>query len=222
MRQGLTQLINNEDDMVVCCEASGAGEALALVARAAPDLAIVDLSLEGRHGLELIKDLRALHPQLPVLVLSMHDEMIYAERVLRAGARGYIMKQAGGKLLIDALRQVLAGKISVSSQISARILESFAGHPAEAEQSPIQRLTDREFEVFELLGHGRSSREIAAQLNLSIKTVEVHRANVRAKLNLKTGPELVMAAVRWADAEGRSAAPPESRPQKTQRRPPRS
>lgn len=202
MRQGLAQLINHEAGLTVCGEAATTGEAMELIEKKCPDLAIVDLSLQGRNGLELIKDLRARQSTLPVLVLSMHDETVFAERALRAGARGYIMKQAGGKLLIDAIRHVLAGNVYVSPQVSARILESFAGRPGEAARSPIERLTDREFEVFQLLGQGRGTREIALELNLSIKTVEVHRTNARNKLDLKTGAELVNAAIRWTETEG--------------------
>lgn len=204
MRQGLAQLINHETGLAVCGEAASATEALGLIEKQLPDLAIVDLSLQGRNGLELIKDLRARHPAVPVLVLSMHDETLFAERALRAGARGYIMKQAGGKLLVAAIRHVLAGSVYVSPQVSARILEHFAGRPGEAERSPSERLTEREFEVFQLLGQGRSTREIAAKLNLSSKTVEVHRANARNKLNLKTGTELVAAAVRWVETEDKA------------------
>ena len=199
MRQGLAQLINHEAGLTVCGEAASTSAAMGLIAKHPPDLAIVDLALPGRNGLELIKHLRVQQPTLPVLVLSMHDETLFAERALRAGARGYIMKQAGGKLLLDAIRHVLAGNVYVSPQVSARILENFARRPGAAERSPIERLTDREFEVFQLLGHGRSTREIAEELNLSSKTVEVHRANARNKLGLKTGAKLVTAAIRWAE-----------------------
>ena len=158
--------------------------------------------MPDKNGLELIKDIRSLRPELPILVVSMHDEMIYAERVLRAGGRGYIMKQEGGEKFIRAIRQVLAGQIFVSDKMSSRILEIFSGGNKKSENSPVARLSDREFEVFQLIGHGKGTREIAAQLNLSVKTVEVHRANIKEKLNLKTATELVRYAVRWADSEG--------------------
>src|SRR4029077_5835569 len=139
------------------------------------------ISLPDKNGLELIKDVRALCPTAPILVVSMHDETLYAERVLRAGARGYIMKQEGGKKLMAAIRQILGGQIYVSEKMSARILESFSGHRGDAE-SPVTKLSDREFEVFQLIGRGKGTRDIADQLRLSVKTVEVHRANIKKKL----------------------------------------
>jgi len=137
---------------------------------------------------------------LPILVVSMHDESLYAERVLRAGGRGYIMKQEGGKKLMQAIRQVLGGQIYVSERISAKILEGFSGHRADS-QSPVEKLSDREFEVFQLLGQGQGTRQIANRLHLSVKTVEVHRANIRKKLELGTGAELVRYAIRWNEAQ---------------------
>ena len=201
MRQGLAQLINNEADLAVCCEAATAGEALAAIAASPPDLVLADLSLPDKGGLELIKDIQALHPGLPVLVLSMHDEAIYAERVLRAGARGYIMKQEGAAKVMEGIRQVLNGQVCVSEKMSARILDIFSGRRTANSRSPVERLTDREFEVFELLGQGKSSRQIAEQLHLSIKTVEVHRANIKQKLQLTTAPELIRYAVRWVETQ---------------------
>jgi DNA-binding NarL/FixJ family response regulator len=202
MRNGLAQLIDNEGDLKVCGQADTAGQAINLAAKNKFDLALCDISLPDKNGLELIKDLRALHPDLPILVVSMHDELIYAERVLRAGGRGYIMKQEGGEKFIRAIRQVLAGQIYVSEKMSARILESFSGGAKKNADSPVAKLSDREFEVFELIGHGKGTREIAVQLHLSVKTVEVHRANIKAKLELKTATDLVRCAVRWADSQG--------------------
>jgi len=204
MRTGLAQLIDNEDDLKVCAEADTAGQALNAVARQPFDLALVDISLPDKNGLELIKDIRALKPDLPILVVSMHDEMIYAERVLRAGARGYIMKQEGGQKFLLAIRQVLAGKVFVSEKMSARILETFSGKQPEVSDSPVKRLSDREFEVFQLIGQGIGTREIAGLLHLSVKTVEVHRANIKEKLQLTTATELIRYAVRWLDAQGRN------------------
>jgi DNA-binding NarL/FixJ family response regulator len=201
MRQGLAQLINSEPDLTVCCEAASAGQALDTIACGAPDLVLADISLPDKNGLELIKDVQALQPGLPVLVLSMHDEAIYAERVLRAGGRGYIMKQEGAAKVMEAIRQVLNGQIYVSAKMSAKILETFSGRRPGVLSSPVERLSDREFEVFELLGHGKGSREIAAQLHLSIKTVEAHRANIKHKLELKTAPELIRCAVRWVETQ---------------------
>ena len=202
MRTGLAQLIDNENDLKVCAEADNAGQAINAVAKQKFDLVLVDISLPDKNGLELIKDIRTLKPDLPILVVSMHDELIYAERVLRAGARGYIMKQEGGQKFLLAIRQVLAGKIFVSEKMSARILENFSGKPSEPSGSPVKRLSDREFEVFQLIGQGIGTREIAGRLHLSVKTVEVHRANIKEKLSLTTATELVRYAVRWLDAQG--------------------
>lgn len=207
MRTGLAQLIGNEPDLQVTAEADNARQALESVARQAPDLVLLDVSLPDKSGLELLKDIRSLHPELPVLVVSMHDELVYAERALRAGARGYIMKQEGGQKFLAAIRKVLSGQVYVSEKMSARILENLsgamAGAPAEAGVSPVLRLTDREFEVFQLIGQGLGTREIATRLHLSVKTVEVHRVNIKQRLALKTATELVRYAVRWADAQGR-------------------
>jgi DNA-binding NarL/FixJ family response regulator len=204
MRNGLAQLIDNEGDLKVCAEADNAGQALNAVAKQKFDLALVDISLPDKNGLELLKDIRTLKPDLPVLVVSMHDELIYAERSLRAGARGYIMKQEGGQKFLQAIRQVLAGRVFVSEKMSARILENFSGGPAETSGSPVRRLSDREFEVFQLIGQGVGTRDIAGRLRLSVKTVEVHRASIKEKLNLANATELVRYAVRWLDAQGRN------------------
>jgi DNA-binding NarL/FixJ family response regulator len=201
MRQGLAQLISVESDLTICAEAESAEAALDAVGKLKPDLVLADISLPGKNGLELIKDFQALQPGLPVLVISMHDESLYAERVLRAGGRGYIMKQEGGKKLMLALRQVLAGKIYVSEKISADILEMFSGRRTGAEGSPVEKLTDREFEVFQHIGQGKGTRAIAEKLHLSIKTVEVHRANIKAKLKLNSASELVHFAVRWSESQ---------------------
>ena len=200
MREGLAQLIEHEPDLVVEAQADSAAQALQTIENSVPDLLLVDISLPDKGGLELIKDVHTLHPTLPILVISMHDETLYAERVLRAGGRGYIMKQEGGKKLMQAIRQVLGGRIYVSDRISAKILENFSGNRGES-KSPVEKLSDREFEVFQLLGQGQATREIAEHLHLSIKTVEVHRANIRKKLELATGNELVRYAIRWTEAQ---------------------
>lgn len=200
MREGLAQLINNESDLSVCGEAGTGREALTLVEKVRPQLVLADISLPDTNGLEIIKDMHALHPGLAVLVISMHEESIYAERALRAGARGYIMKQEGGKKLMEAIRRVLGGQIYVSEKMSASLLESLAGQSAKG-KSPIGQLSDREFEVLQLLGQGKGTREIAEQLHLSVKTVDAHRANIKRKLALKTGPELVRYAVRWVETQ---------------------
>lgn len=202
MRQGLAQLIGAEPDLATCGEAENAERALDMIGVLKPDLVLADISLPGKNGLELIKSFQAIQPNLPILVISMHDESLYAERVLRAGGRGYIMKQEGGKKLMLAIRQVLDGKIYVSEKMAADILEIFSGRRAGTESSPVEKLTDREFEVFQLLGQGKGTRDIAEKLHLSIKTVEVHRANIKAKLNLKSSPELIRYAVRWSESRG--------------------
>ena len=201
MREGLAQLIGNETDLTVCGEAENANEAIDKINTLKPDLLLADITLPGKNGLELIKDVRALQPGLAVLVISMHDESLYTERVLRAGGRGYIMKQEGGRKLMLAIRQVLSGQIYVSEKMSAKILETFSGRRSDAVGSPVGKLTDREFEVFQLIGEGKATKEIAAQLRLSAKTVEVHRLNIKRKLNLHTAAELIRYAVRWAEGQ---------------------
>lgn len=204
MRTGLAALIDIEPDLKVCVEADNAGQAMAAVAKQDFDLILLDISLPDKNGLELIKDLLSLKPGVLILVVSMHDEMLYTERVLRAGARGYIMKQEGGKKFMQAIRHVLAGQIYVSEKMSSRILEIFSGRKTSSDTSPVARLSDREFEVFQLIGQGKGTRDIAEQLHLSVKTVEVHRANIKGKLQIKTATDLVRAAVRWADSAGKS------------------
>lgn len=199
MRQGLAQLISAEPDLAVCGEAEDASRALDAVSALKPDLVLADISLPGKNGIELIKDFQALRPGLPVLVISMHDESLYAERVLRAGGRGYIMKQEGGKKLMQAMRQVLEGKIYVSEKISAGILETLSGRRAGAEGSPMEKLTDREFEIFQLVGQGQGTKDIAEKLHLSVKTVDVHRANIKTKLELNSASELIRYAIRWTE-----------------------
>jgi len=201
MRQGLAQLISAEPDLAICGEAENAEYALTSLSALKPDLVLVDISLPGKNGLELIKDFQAIQPGQAVLVISMHDESLYAERVLRAGGRGYIMKQEGGKKLMQAIRQVLDGKIYVSEKISADILEIFSGRRPGIESSPVEKLTDREFEVFQLVGQGKGTREVSEKLHLSVKTVEVHRANIKTKLELKSASELMRFAVQWSESQ---------------------
>jgi DNA-binding NarL/FixJ family response regulator len=198
MRDGLRQLIANEPDLEVCGEADDGPAALAQAESLKPDLALVDITLRSSNGLELIKDLQIRAPQTAVLVLSMHDESLYAERVLRAGGRGYIMKQEGGRKIIDGIRRVLTGGAFVSDNISARILDSFSGRTQN--KSTIESLTDREFEVFQLIGQGHSTGEMAEKLRVSVKTIEVHRVNIKTKLGISTAPELIRFAVRWLES----------------------
>jgi DNA-binding NarL/FixJ family response regulator len=197
MREGLAQLINREKDLAVVGEADSAARAVEQTAQLKPDLVIVDITLPGRSGLDLIRDLHAVHPAALVLVVSMHEESLYAERVLRAGGRGYVMKQAGGKKLMEAIRQVLRGQIYVNAETSARILETFSRNGSETPATGVQSLSDREFQIFQLIGQGENTRDIAKKLNLSVKTVEVHRLNIKTKLKLETASELIHFAVRW-------------------------
>ncbi len=202
MRDGLAQLIDRQPDMKVCGEAGDPAEALRQLAKTKPDLVLTDLTMPGRSGLEFIKDLCAADPTISILVISMHDEAVYAERALRAGARGYIMKGAGGENLLTALRQVLRGDVYVSPQMSARILEGLSARRPRGSSSPIEKLTDREFEVFQLIGQGKSTRDIAEQLHLSPKTVDVHRTHLKEKLELKDATALIRHAVRWVETQG--------------------
>jgi DNA-binding NarL/FixJ family response regulator len=195
-RHGLAQLIAQQPDLAVCGEAGTAEEALDYTRSLQPDLALVDVTLPGKPGLELIKDLTTLFPEVAVLVFSMHDESLYAERALRAGARGYLMKSVGGEEMLKALRHVLAGKVYLSEELSARILNSMSGslhRPA----GVLSALSDREFEVFQLVGEGLATREIGLRLHISGKTVETHRLRIREKLGLKGPSELTKYAVRW-------------------------
>jgi DNA-binding NarL/FixJ family response regulator len=201
MREGMAQLIGQQPDMEVCGQAGDAYEGLAQVKLLKPTLVVADLTLPGRDGLELIKDIQALEAGVSVLVLSMHDESLYAERVLRAGGRGYVMKQEGGKRIMEAIRQVSAGKIFVSDKMSAKILEIFSGRRLENVTSPVENLTDREFAVFRLIGQGIETKDLARQLHVSPKTIEVHRANIKVKLKTKSMTELIRYAVRWVDSE---------------------
>jgi DNA-binding NarL/FixJ family response regulator len=196
-RAGLAHMINHQPDMIVSGEAESAAQALAALEASEPDLMLVDITLPGKSGLELIKDLKAMHPGLPVLVISMHDESLYADRVLRAGARGYITKHEGGEKLMRAIRCVLSGKIYVSENMSAHILEIFSRGQTTPQRPAIENLSDREFEVFELIGEGLSARQIAARLHLSAKTVDAHRANIKGKLKIQTSAELISFAARW-------------------------
>lgn len=201
MRAGLAQLINRQPDLVVCGEAGDPVAAMTELRRSPVDLVVTDLTMPGRSGLDFIKDLHALHPALPILVVSMHDEVIYAERALRAGARGYIMKEAGGENFLAALRQVLGGQVYVSPRLSAQILENLSARRPRGSTSPIEKLTDREFEVFQLIGQGKSTRDIAEQLHLSSKTVDVHRGHIKEKLGLGDITSLVRHAVRWVETQ---------------------
>jgi DNA-binding NarL/FixJ family response regulator len=201
VRQGLALLINREADLIVCGEAEDAHTAVQAVATAKPDILVVDISLNGPDGLDLLKDVRTRYPGLPVLVLSMHDESIYAERALRAGAQGYIMKQEATEKVLVALRRILSGEIYVSERIANRMLQRYIGSPSSARPSTIADLTDRELEVFRLIGEGHSTRQIAEELHISVKTVESYQAHIKEKLSLRSGRELVQHAIQWTVGE---------------------
>ncbi len=198
MRYGLTALIQVEPDLMVSGEAGTAREAQELLARELPDLLVADISLPDKHGLEFVKDLRALHPDLLILVVSMHPEKLYAERALRAGAKGYVMKDEAPGNLVNAIRQVLSGGVFVSEAISSRILQSFAGG-SHRKGPAVEALTDRELEVFRLIGEGRTGKDIASVLTISPRTVDAHRAHIKEKLGLRDGNDLVHKAVRWVE-----------------------
>lgn len=197
VRQGLAQMINREADLMVCGEAEEAASALQGIVNDKPDILVLDISLNGPDGLELLKNIRLRYPSLPVLILSMHDESIYAERALRAGANGYIMKQEAAEKVLLAVRQILNREIYVSERVANRILHHYISGSPSAEQSPLADLSDRELEVFRLIGGGHSTRTIAEELHLSIKTVESYQAHIKDKLSLKNGRELVQHAIQW-------------------------
>jgi DNA-binding NarL/FixJ family response regulator len=197
---GLGQLVRAEPDLDVCGEAGSAAEGLKAIAKLKPDLVVVDLTLPDKHGLEFIKDVQAMHPGMLVLVLSMHDEELYAERILRAGARGYVMKETAADTLIKAARRVLGGGIYLSDRMAGQMLELVAGQGKQASASPLDRLTDRELEVLQLIGQGRVTRHIAEQLHISARTVEAHRNHIKEKLQIEDGAALVRYAVRWMES----------------------
>ena len=198
---GCQLMLDAEPDLIVCGTVTSVSEALAAIEREAPDLVVTDLTMPGRGGLDLIKDLAALHPALRILVCSMHDELLYAERTLRAGAKGYVMKDADGPTFLAAIRRVLGGQIFMSEKLAARVLDSFAGARPRGSDSPLKKLSDREFEVFRLFGEGRTAKEIAAQLNLSPKTVSVHRDHIKEKMAFHTSAEMIRQAVRFVETQ---------------------
>jgi DNA-binding NarL/FixJ family response regulator len=206
VRECLAHLINQQDDLAVTGEAESAPQAMQLLEASVVDLAIVDLSLNGPHGMELIKDIAARYPHVPVLVLSMHDESLFAERVLRAGARGYITKQEATEKVMVAIRRVLNGEIYLSDQMATKLLQRIMKPQAATPGSLLDVLSDRELEVYELIGRGLSTRQIAETMNLDVKTIETYRARVKEKLNLKDTVSLVQSAAHWVRDEG---LPPE-------------
>ncbi|MEO7300865.1 MAG: response regulator transcription factor [Verrucomicrobiota bacterium] len=202
MRRGQADLLNREKDFTVCGEAGTAREAMEAIEKLKPDLVLLDMALPDKDGLEVIKDIQALHPSLPVLAMSMQDESLYAARVLRAGGRGYVMKAEGLERLASAIRTVLNGQVALSPRMSSRVLESMVGPSGKVGDGPENKLSDRELEVLRLFGEGWSTEEIATKLHLSPKTVDVHRAHIKEKLELKTTPEFQRFAIRWVAAHG--------------------
>ena len=199
VREGLAYRINRQPDLVTCAEAATAPEALKALSACLPDLAIVDLSLEGRSGLELIRDIKSRYPRLPVLVLSIHDEPAYAKRALQAGARGYVMKHEATENVLLAIRRVLGGEIYLSDKLASKLLSAAVAGEMDAD-GPAERLSDRELEVFELIGKGMGTRQIAEKLHVSIKTVEAHRAGIKEKLHLEGATELAHRAFQWVQS----------------------
>ena len=200
-REGLAGIIRQQPHLVVCGEADTAAKAFDEIPRAKPDLLLTDIGLPGKSGLELLKDIHAFQPALPVLVISMHDEGLYAERVLRAGGRGYVMKQEGPDKILHAIAKVLAGQVHVSEKMAATLLERLACPDTHAKESPTGKLTDREFEVLRLIGAGKNGHQIAADLHLSIKTVSCHKTHIREKLGLEDSFAVAHYATRFVAGE---------------------
>ena len=197
VRQGLAELVNHEEDLAVCGQAEDSHEALSAIRELEPNMAVVDISLKETSGLELIKDIHSQHPDLPVLALSMHDEILYAERALRAGAMGYIMKQEATENVIIAIRKILSGEIYVSDRMASRMVRKLVAGQTETTASPVDCLSDRELEVFHLIGKGHGTRQISERLHLSVKTIETYRAHIKDKLKLADAAELLQYAIQW-------------------------
>jgi DNA-binding NarL/FixJ family response regulator len=201
VRQGIRAVIDKAEDLVVTGEADSVYDALRLIGQLQPDVVVTDISLGGDSGLDLIKDIRIRHGDLPVLALSVHDEGIYAERVLRAGANGYLTKAEGPQCVLRALRTVLAGEIFLSDAMSRRMLSKMTGRKNSGDGLSVDRLTDRELQVFELIGKGLNTRQTAEALHLSVKTVESHRANIKEKLQIGSATELLQQAIHWVQSQ---------------------
>jgi len=196
-REGLGQMIDRNPDLMVCGEAADAAEALTAIAERKPDLALVDITLGGTNGLDLIKVIREKYPELPVLVVSMHEESLYAERALRAGAMGYVMKHEPARTVRTAISKVLGGDIYLSERMSSSMLSKLMRGKNEAPVSPVEKLSDRELEVFQMLGQGKGTRQIAEELNLTIPTINSFRNRIKEKLQLKSATELMLHAIHW-------------------------
>lgn len=200
-RDGLRQLINQKEDLTVCGESDGGPETLEALDKLKPDIILLDLTLKDSNGFELLKDIKTRQCSVRILMLSVHDESLYAERLLRAGADGYIMKSEAPTCVITAIRRVLGGNVFLSEKMSAQLLRSHVGNRAREITSPVQLLSDRELQVFQLLGGGYGTGEIAKHLRLSVSTVETHRANIKRKLNMNNGTELLKRAIQWSQNE---------------------
>jgi DNA-binding NarL/FixJ family response regulator len=201
VREGLANLIGQQPDLEICGEACNEPQALELIGTVQPDVVIVDISLENGSGIELIKGIKTVYPAVTVLVLSMHDESLYAERALRAGARGYIMKREAAKKTIEGIRRVLTGQLYVSEKIAAMMAEKFVEGRNAADASPVEQLSNRELEVFQLLGNGHNTRQIADHLHVGFKTVQAYSARIKEKLKLANINELLREAVRWHESQ---------------------
>lgn len=200
VREGLTNLINEQNDLAVCGEAEDCAGAITGIAKTRPDVVLVDISLKNESGLELVKNLENQFPLVALIVLSMHDEALYAERALRAGARGYVMKRESTKSVLASIRRVLEGGVYVSERVVNSMARRFSSSPKQAEASPVERLSDRELEIFRLLGQGRTTAQIAEDLHLSLKTVQAYCARAKEKFGVSSLGELLRAAIRWEDA----------------------
>ena len=202
VRDGLTTIINHERDLNVCGEAEDAHEALKAATELEPDVLVVDISLKNSDGIELTKTIKTKYPKLPIVVLSIHDESVYAERALRAGARAFLMKDAVSENIVKAIRTVLSGEIYVSNTISKKFLHEVAGDKTGTTKTPIENLSDREFEIFRLIAEGHRASQIAKKLHLSVKTVDTYRGRLKEKLNLDSANELLQYAIKWAKSQG--------------------
>ena len=200
VREGLTNLINRQDDLIVCGEAEDSSEAIGGIARSRPDVAVIDISLKNESGLELVKNLGNQFPLVALIVLSMHDEALYAERALRAGARGYVMKRETTKSVLTAIRRVLEGSVYLSERVVNGMARKLSLSDKAAVGSPVERLSDRELEIFRLLGQGRTTSQIADDLHLSLKTVQAYCARAKEKFGVSSLAELLRAAIRWEEA----------------------
>ena len=204
VREGIARLVDNEQDLMICGQADDAPEALKAISETKPDIVVVDVSLKSSSGIELMKSIKAQYPKLPVLVLSMHNEALYAERALRAGAMGYIMKQEASENLLIAIRRVLGGQIYISDNVSKRLIRQLARGRADIGTSSVDNLSDRELEVFHMIGLGCGTSQIAEKLYLSIKTIETYRTHIKKKLNLTDSRELLQYAIQWVSSQKES------------------